>query len=296
MARVIRLVVVLLVLGGVGSFLFVQAKTFFTPPCDEPVTYSVATYDKRFGISEAAFSDALNDAAKIWNDAAGKTIVVAGDGGVLVHMRYGEVQKTSELGETIDTEQKAYDAKRAQVESLKREFTAAKRKYEVLVTQYEAQQESYESEVTYWNQRGGAPEKEYAELQADRVRLEEKQQEVNAQTTTVNALAGEINDRVDELNVIAGQLNKKVHTFNSNAEEDFEQGEYLSDESGEQIVLYEFTNETELRRVLAHEFGHALGLDHVENPNSIMYSYNIGTEFDLSEEDVAELNRACAFP
>ena len=48
-------------------------------------------------------------------------------------------------------------------------------------------------------------------------------------------------------------------------------------------------------RVLVHELGHALGIGHVENPDSIMYSYSIGETLTLSEEDLAALKEVCAF-
>lgn len=56
-------------------------------------------------------------------------------------------------------------------------------------------------------------------------------------------------------------LNLNVNQFNtvshSNGEE-FEEGEYVRDISGERINIYEFDGEKKLIRVLTHELGHAL--------------------------------------
>lgn len=290
---VLRVVVVMLVVGGGGYFLYLQAKPLLAEPCAQPLFYSVAGYDERFKLTEAEFSNALAKAAGVWNAALGKELVRVGEGGIAVEMQYGEVQQTSELGTVISSEQAQYNAKRVQVETLKEDFTIAKRKYELLVASYTSLKEEYEAQVQYWNEQGGAPKKEYNALQAEGERLQEQTEKVNEQVTLVNALAGELNSRVDELNVLARSLNTQVSTFNEHADTDFDQGRYVRDASGEHIFIYEFTSEEELVRVLTHEFGHALGLDHVENPDSIMYSYNVGNELVLTSEDKAELARVC---
>jgi hypothetical protein len=75
---------------------------------------------------------------------------------------------------------------------------------------------------------------------------------------------------------------------------EIQEGRYVSDQEGTRIYVYGFKNKTELMRVLTHEFGHALGLDHVAIPDSIMYASIAGTNLALTPEDKAELARACS--
>lgn len=289
----VKSVSVLLLVAGAGYVLYTQAVPLLAP-CKEALTYEVSVFDERFGIARVELEDALADAAALLNDAAGTTVVEAGtDAKVQVVLSYGNEQAAAELGENIDAEQSAYDAKRTQVEGLRTRFLRAKRAYEANLAAFERRADAYEKEVEYWNGQGGAPPAEYAKLQQEGNYLQAEQEKLEEDAREVNLLAEGINKAVEDLNALAGNLNAKVDVYNQEAGEDFDQGRYVEENGSRTIYLYEFTDGIELRRVLAHELGHALGMEHVENPESVLYSYNLGEEFVFTAEDVAELKRAC---
>jgi predicted Zn-dependent protease len=60
------------------------------------------------------------------------------------------------------------------------------------------------------------------------------------------------------------------------------------------IYVYEFSSQKVLARLLAHEFGHVLDIDHVSNEDSIMYEYNTSQTLELSKEDLAALEVTCS--
>ncbi|MCI0597751.1 matrixin family metalloprotease [Candidatus Parcubacteria bacterium] len=290
----IRFLAVVALIAGIGYVLYLQVAPLFAAPCEKPITYAVLTFDERFGISRAQFLSALSDAEAVWEEAAGRELFAhTSEAELGIHLVYGDVQKTTELGQKIDTEQAAYDAKKNEIEALKDEFDRAKRSFESETAAYEAAGREYDAEVKHWNSQGGAPPKEYEQLTEMREVLRRKQEKLEEEADALNKIAGEINDLVEDLNRLARALNAKVGVFNERAGDEFDQGNYEEDREGRRISIYEFSNGTDLRRVLIHEMGHALGIGHVENPDSIMYSYNFGTDLALSEEDIAALRQAC---
>src|SRR3989344_4310328 len=105
---------------------------------------------------------------------------------------------------------------------------------------------------------------------------------------SINALTNELNKLLKERNIKAAEYNKVAESYNQkyNHNLEFNQAEY----TGKEINIYQFNNKKDLILALTHEFGHALGMDHVENAKSIMY-YITGTDTEtslvLSAEEVS---------
>jgi predicted Zn-dependent protease len=86
---------------------------------------------------------------------------------------------------------------------------------------------------------------------------------------------------------------KKFNTIGEELGGEFEEGTYREDASGRQIDIYQFDTKGKLARVLAHEFGHALGLAHLENPKAVMYRLNNGVNEKLVADDILALKKHC---
>lgn len=117
-------------------------------------------------------------------------------------------------------------------------------------------------------------------------RYEERKAE-GAKAAELNALAAEYNRLIDEVNAQVSAYNRTI------PQEEYNEARYVADRSGTRIYVYEFTDAAELTRVLEHELGHALGLDHVSDEKSVMYPINTGKSTALTSSDLAELVRVC---
>jgi len=241
-------------------------------PCNTSIAYRVGSVDPRFNLPSDQFDTVLGEAAAVWEDTTGYDLFTEQSNAALpVNLvfddRQAEFLSRKQLASEITDQSGSYDDLRA-------EFEADRVAYEAAVRALNQEIESY-------NQQGGAPPDKYQELEARRRAL-------NQQADTLNA-------RADQLNSMAGSLNEKVDTLNTDVGRMFDQGEY----TGDTINIYQFDTIDDLSLVLAHEFGHALGLDHVENSHSVMYYLMKDqdvTDPQLTQEDRAALTDRCAAP
>lgn len=305
--KILDLVLTLIILGGSVYFFRVPLqqtywqleRKFF--PCSRPITYSVGSLDKRFNLSQKNLVSALNQAENIWEKAINKDLFEETSSGTLVvnlvyDYRQEATQKLQKLGITIEDTQGSYDALKKKYTGLLDSYNKQNAELDSMIKILDAQKKDYDRQVAYWNQKGGAPEKEFNLLEAQRQELNDAVQKINQAQNNLNALVDDINATVNVLNQLAYELNLTVDKYNTiggSRGAEFQEGEYKSDLKGTEINIYQFDNQASLVRVLAHELGHALGLDHLDNPKAIMYRLNEGRNDKLTSDDIAELKKVC---
>ena len=271
-------------------------------PCNKPITYSIGTFDKQFGISRTKFLEALVLAETVWEKPIGKELFVyAPEGGkVAVSLIYDSRQETTQTLSSLEGAAKEGDATYKSLQTkynqLKADYLNIKSAYELRVKEFNQHNATYETQVEAWNSSKRNSREQFEELEQTRIALEKEASELKALEGQFNEIVRQINMLVGTLNRIAKSLNLNVETYNTigaSRGETFTGGVYYSEEGEEGINIYEFSSQDKLVRVLAHELGHALGLEHNDDPQAIMYHLNEGDRGALSEADLAALQALC---
>ena len=257
--------------------------------------------DPRFRVTRGELLSALRRAEAVWEDAIGIDLFrYSEDGPLVVHLLYDDRQKTAQDNErlTDDIERIADRVvkARATYDRTKAQYETKRRAHEAALAAHEARLAAYNRRVETWNARGGgsAAEQDHLRREEDAVGAsavagEKSRLEVNALAEKANQLSKRVNEMADEVNA-------NVDVVNASAGREFKQGRYVRDQSGQRIEVFEFLGTVDLVHLLAHEMGHALDLQHNEQPQSIMYGSNTTQTLRPTAEDLAPLRAKCGLP
>jgi ABC-type transporter Mla subunit MlaD len=284
-------------------FVFSYQALSQVAPCRIAIPYEIVSIDPGFDVSKADVQKAARDAVAVWEKAAGRDLFVemaTGTPVIEVNLQYDLRQQTTEtlkdLGTQISNSSAKYEDVQDRYETRRAVYRSKKEAFESAIAAFDRDAAAYQKEVDSWNARGGAPQSVVNRLNQEKAALQTRQQALTVQQREVNDLADEVNALARDLNAMATDINATARTYNdvgSQTGEEFEEGVFESRAGKETITVFEFDSQARLTRLLAHEFGHALGFDHVEGEDSIMYRLNQGSNISPTPDDLQELRRVC---
>lgn len=252
----------------------VLGNYFAYAPCRTAIRYKIGSVDPRFNLTNAELEQHIEQAASLWSTSYGKPLFVPDEkGNLTIHLVYDRRQQ---LNEELDALESDLDSKETTLRSKIQTFEKDQ-------ASFNTQVRAFNERIAYLNSQGGAPKEEYDKLKAE-------QQQLQSEADSLNARAKELNVSTQSFNLDVGKLNQTVDTYNTALKGKPEEGLYRSEDNS--ITIYFVNTEDELIHTIAHELGHARGIDHVNDENAIMFPFTTKTTM-LTQADVQALQEVC---
>jgi predicted nucleic acid-binding Zn-ribbon protein len=270
-------------------------------PCHNPITYRLGNIDERFNLTREEFKTAVNMAAAMWGKPFHRDLFREDpDGAIEIKFLYDYRQeatdKLKKLNFKIDRSKESYETLKSHLENLRFEYEQKKTAFNRDFNDYNAKVNTFNSEVELWNRRGEIPQSIHIRRMKEKDELSALSHNLNARQEAMKTLVDTMNSMVVVINEIASNNNLDMddhQKIGNTLGREFCEGYYEYKNGRRSITIYQYENEYRLVRVLAHEFGHALGLNHSKSAEAVIYPLIRSDSLELAAEDIAALREHC---
>lgn len=256
--------------------------------CRSQVAWHIADIDPRFNMSREALTDTMTEGTQLWNQAAGTPLFVrTRDQGIAVSLIFDHRQALyDQLREMFDqAEQLRKDIAQADQDLavLNAEIDELNTRIDSENQQLQALQQDFEAlRDRHANRRGQVPSSVMPKLQTLQAASQEIHEQLQNRIREAERVRYRFNTHVAERNLVAEQYTSLVNDLNRRSAAqgaDTNVGEHgifirqrgrNVEVAEEQIHVFRVSSQEALLTILAHELGHAIGINHLPEPDAIM--------------------------
>lgn len=254
--------------------------------CSTPLGWKLGYLDPAFNLTETEATAAISQAAQMWNQAFGSNLLQQDPQGFVIDFRFDERQqqllKQRLLSRNINRYDEAIEPGR---ENLPQQFAALQQK----IDHFNQQKSQLQQQIAAY--KPDAPN-----AAAERAQLERRQQELQQEADWLEQQRLQLVRDQDYLNETIKQRNALLTEAGPAAiSGPFEVGLMNIRGTERLMTIYAFGSTQDLVATLAHEFGHAFGVEHTATEDSIMY-HSLSTQQQmLTAIDIEALQAKCGF-
>jgi len=270
--------------------------------CSLSFDYSIDTIDGRFNVTEQEVEAAVMHALELWAPAIDSLHVSRSKAGRnSIRFVYDERQefwdRSVELKDNIVSGMDRINRLKQERDRAEQQYTLKQGEHQQQVNAMNTSVDGLNEWIDEKNQSGGFGAQDIAALDRQKAVLEhsvETEQRLREELEQLEQVFQQLHDRVNRAITFSNQLTDHFNNeFGGSI--DFDGGTYQGTGRRGVITVYQFDSNPELKVLLAHEIGHAMGLGHVENSRSIMNKrmggQYTGGEMQLSPQDVKEIRK-----
>jgi hypothetical protein len=298
--------------GGPQWLQFGQPRhSFAHSPCGIPIHFALGELDARFGFDRFTLGAALVEAANLWQASVDVMLFLESDDpqAMTVSLVFDQRQYSANvrrsLRGSLDRDRRELESDEATLRQWAGRIDEARLAYERDSEALAHRVRAHEAEVAAWHgnasgrseARRRALDQESVALRAAIAELERMLLDLNSEVASYNRRAGDLRRQAEDFRARISDYNTASSTG------PVESGRYSYDpEHGRRIAIFRAESHDELVWILAHELGHALGLDHVDEPGAIMHAllHEEGVRsggrprpVELTDSDRAALRAVC---
>lgn len=250
------------------------------PLCQTPVAWRLATLDPAFRLSEAQALALITEAAEQWNRITGQQLFTYDAAhGFPIHFQYDERQQQLAQRLLLQRNVQRYDE---HLEVLQRQYQRQLAQVQQQNSRVQQLQQEYQQQLQALEQQGArtlpaALQRQWRLLEEEQRVLMQQADELNAEQQRLQQMVTQRNNLLPQQQVIGSH----------------ELGVMSIRQAQRQMVIYAFADQQDLLVTLQHEFGHALGLPHSDDPAAVMHAQLHGGQQWLTTTDFKLWQQYC---